>query len=93
VTPVRAAQFLLYAVRRPTTRSREDSCMFEGFERVRVETEGASINAARRGEDRRFCCCSAAAPRRSRFGTTSPLGSPKWTDVSPKKRGNFSLSL
>src|ERR687894_29089 len=33
-----------------TTHSGEDSSMFEGFERVRVETEGASINAVRGGE-------------------------------------------
>src|SRR5918997_612551 len=33
-----------------TTHSGKDSSMFEGFERVRVETEGASINAVRGGE-------------------------------------------
>src|ERR671917_1298068 len=33
-----------------TTHSGEDSSMFEGFERVWVETEGASINAVRGGE-------------------------------------------
>jgi uncharacterized cupin superfamily protein len=27
--------------------------------------------------NRRFCCCSASARRRSRCGTSSPLGSPK----------------
>src|ERR671914_2958114 len=33
-----------------TTHSGKDSNMFEGFEPVRVETEGASINAVRGGE-------------------------------------------
>ena len=41
---------LWYAVGNGTTHSGEDSSIFEGFERVRVEAEGVSINAVRGGE-------------------------------------------
>jgi hypothetical protein len=44
--------------------------MFAGFERFRVETEGASINAVSRGEGPPVLLCSAAASRCSRCGSS-----------------------
>jgi hypothetical protein len=60
--------------------------MLESFERVRVETEGANINAVRRDEGAPALPLLRDSPRGSGCDTSSPIGSPKETDVSPKKR-------
>ena len=58
--------------------------MFGGFARVRVETVGASIDAVRRGEELPVLLLLRGSPQTPAMWHSSPLDSPKQTDVSPK---------
>jgi haloacetate dehalogenase len=61
--------------------------MFEGFERVRVETEGASINAVCRGEGPPVLLLLRGGPQTlAMWHLVAPRLAEK-ADVSRKKRG------
>jgi haloacetate dehalogenase len=67
--------------------------MFEGFERVRAEAEGVSINAVRGGRDRRFCCCTAAPQTLAMWHLLAPRLAEDFTVIATDLRGYVDSSV
>jgi mannose-6-phosphate isomerase-like protein (cupin superfamily) len=65
--------------------------MFEGFERVRVETEGAIINVVRRGEGPPVLLCFAAAAPDARDVTPRGPSARRSRQASLRRRGGSPL--